>query len=319
MPIFRKKQQEQEAPPKKLALVLSGGGPRGALQVGALRVLMEAGITPDIIVGTSIGAINGSYLARYGYNLDTLERLTQVWNQASKGSFAPADFVFSLLRKLVPGAKSVSYLEQSRAFHASHGITPDLRFGDLVGPKLYIVTADISHHKMHIFGQNPDDLVLTSMLASSTIPPWMPPSRIGDGLHVDGGAASNVPIEPAMRMGATEMIVLDLFHLTDPIDTTPAFPSLLDRVFAMMQARHLELELEMAQIREIPVHLWPLRYKTIVPLWDFSHTQSMMETGYEQARAHLSAMRQRQAQEAAAKEAEPHSWLERLQARIQRM
>ncbi len=317
MSLFSKKNEgEKAAPPKKLALVLSGGGPRGALQVGALRVLIEAGIVPDMIVGTSIGAINGSYLARYGYNLDTLAHLNEVWNSASKGSFAPADFLLSKLRNLLPGNKGGSFFEQARAFHAERGIHPELRFGDLSGPRLFIVTADISHHKLAIFGENQDDLVLPAMLASSSIPPWMPPSPIASGLHLDGGATSNVPIEPAMRLGATEMIVLDLFHPSEPIDEVPGFAALLDRVFTVMQARHLELELELARLHNIPVHLWPLRYKTIVPTWDFSHTRTMMSTGYEQGQRFLAEMRRRQAQEAAVASPTTESLLAQWRAKV---
>ena len=55
-----------------LAFVLGGGGGRGALQVGALRALLEAGLQPDLLVGTSAGAVNATYLAMRGFNLETL-------------------------------------------------------------------------------------------------------------------------------------------------------------------------------------------------------------------------------------------------------
>ena len=58
---------------KKLGLVLSGGGARGALQVGAIRALLEADYHPDLLVGTSIGAVNATYLAVNGINLDTID------------------------------------------------------------------------------------------------------------------------------------------------------------------------------------------------------------------------------------------------------
>src|SRR5262249_44041880 len=63
------------------AYVLSGGGARGALQVGAVRALLEAGILPDVLIGTSIGAWNAAVLARYPFE-EALERMTEAWRQS---------------------------------------------------------------------------------------------------------------------------------------------------------------------------------------------------------------------------------------------
>lgn len=66
---------------RKLALVLSGGGARGALQVGALRALLEADIQPDLLVGTSVGAINATFMAMHGVNLITVDEITEAWGE----------------------------------------------------------------------------------------------------------------------------------------------------------------------------------------------------------------------------------------------
>jgi len=285
---------ENSHPERKLALVLSGGGPRGAMQLGALRVLMEEGVIPDMIVGTSIGAINGAFLARYGYNLETLERMITVWDHSARGDFAPDTFIRATLRNLLPAVNSKSYFEQVRTFYARHGIAPDLRFGDLSGPEFYIVTSDIRHYKAVIFGQRPDELVLDSMLASAAIPPWMPPIKIGDGMLLDGGVVSDVPIEPAITLGATEIIVLDLFDPAPPTDDTYGVASLVERVFTTMEVRHLELELALAEARNIPIQRWQLRYGIHIPLWDMSHTHNLIHKGYEIAQERFAEMKRLQ-------------------------
>jgi len=297
---------EDEKPARKLAFVLSGGGPRGAMQVGALRALMEADIVPDILVGTSIGAVNGVYLARYGYSLETLDYIIDVWDSSARGNMAFGDFVQAALRTLLPGISNNSYLEQARIFHSRHGITSGLRFKDLIGPKLYIVTADISNHRISIFGENPEDLVLESMLASVAIPPWIPPIDINGSLFLDGGAVSDVPIEPAIRMGATEMIVLDLFNPPPPTDKITGVKPLMARVFTTMEARHLELEMALAELKGIPVRHWLLRYPVNIPLWDMSHTHNLIHAGYEMAQAHLEEMAQEEAALAALETSSPH-------------
>ncbi len=297
MQLFPKKNHHpHETSPRTLALVLSGGGPRGAMQVGALRALMDEEIIPDFIIGTSIGAINGAFLARFGYNHETLDIIIDVWDSSARGEFAPEDFTRALLRNLLPIGNSKSYLEQARDFYAQHGITPDLRFRDLAGPEFYIVAADVSRHRISIFGENPDDPVLDSMLASSAIPPWLPPIRIGGSLYLDGGAVSDVPIEPAIRLGANELIVLDLFNPPPPAEHIRGAKALMDRVITTMEARQLELELALAELHGVTIHRFPLRYPADIPLWDLSQTHNLIHAGYEIGKERLAEMKRRLAE-----------------------
>lgn len=299
------------APCRKRAFVLSGGGPRGALQVGALRALAEAGIQPDMIVGTSIGAINGAYLARFGFSEESIERLIEVWDDAARGDFAPGDFTRAMIRLLLPRVKQQGYLDQARAFYARHGIPPDLRFRDLSGPELYIVAADIHHHRPVIFGENPDDLVLDSMLASAAIPPWLPPMEQADAVLVDGGAVSDLPIEPAVRHGATEIIALDLFHPQPPEKPAQGILALLAGVITTMESRHIDLELQLARLHHVPVHRWRLRYDQHIDFWDLSQTHNLIHVGYEAAKTYLAEMAAAQ-EEAASRAGPPPTWRQRL-------
>ena len=281
--------------PPKRAFVLSGGGPRGAMQVGALRALWEAGIQPDMIVGTSIGAINGAFLARFGFNEEGLARLEEVWDHAARGDFAPEDFKRAILRVLLPGFSGDGFLEQARAFYSRHGITPDLTFGDLSGVEFYVIAADIRHHRRIIFGENPHDQVLDCMLASAAIPPWLPPLPIGDGIMVDGGAVSDLPIEPALRHGATEIYALDLFHPKMPNEPVKGLLDMMDQIITTMEQRHIDLELELARMAGVPIHRWYLRYAQPIPMWDLSHTHHLIHVGYEKAWAYLEEMEKQQA------------------------
>ena len=86
---------------RPLAFVLGGGGARGALQVGALRALLEAGIRPDMLVGTSVGAINATYLALHGANLATLEALERAWQDAATADLFPGQSAWLTLRVLL--------------------------------------------------------------------------------------------------------------------------------------------------------------------------------------------------------------------------
>ena len=74
---------------RRLAFVLSGGGARGAFQVGALKALYENNIHPEILVGTSIGAVNAAFLAVHGINSSSIERLIQTWMESVKMDLLP--------------------------------------------------------------------------------------------------------------------------------------------------------------------------------------------------------------------------------------
>ena len=76
---------------KNVAFVLSGGGSRGALQVGALRALLEAGVQPDMVVGTSIGAVNATFLALHGFSKNGLDKLAAAWREAVKLDLLPTN------------------------------------------------------------------------------------------------------------------------------------------------------------------------------------------------------------------------------------
>jgi NTE family protein len=78
---------------KKLAFVLSGGGSRGALQVGALQALLESGLQPDLLVGTSIGAVNATFLALHGFSKSGLDLLAATWRKAATLDLLPSNYV----------------------------------------------------------------------------------------------------------------------------------------------------------------------------------------------------------------------------------
>ena len=270
---------------RKLAFVLGGGGARGAMQVGALWVLLEAGIRPDMLIGTSIGAVNVAMVAIHGFSAEGLDRLEQAWQDAKTAHLLSGDYFSLMLRTMANRMGSEKYREQMRNFYIRNGITPDLRFADF--PHLYCVATDLNRYEPYIFGMNPEDRVLDGVLASSAIPPWMPPLLMGEEWLMDGGALSNLPIEPAIRLGATEIIALDLFDPRPPDPDARGFSPFLDKLLTSVERRQVGMELALAEARGIPVHHWRFRYRDVIPVWDFSHTEDLMHTGYVQGQAHL--------------------------------
>ena len=93
---------------KNLAFVLGGGGSRGAMQAGALRALIEGGYTPDLVCGTSIGAINGAFLAVHGFNPEGLQKLEQVWERTVDQDLLPTNLWWQVMRVFLGRDKGIS-------------------------------------------------------------------------------------------------------------------------------------------------------------------------------------------------------------------
>jgi NTE family protein len=187
---------------KCTAFVLGGGGSRGALQVGAVRALLEAGFTPDLIVGTSIGAGNAAGLGLFGADLNGLDRLEQVWEKVSREQLLDAK-VSQLILRVLLGRPSESSRKKVESYLMSLGITHDLTFRKLAFSRVGLVSADLENGEALVYGQNPDDSVLEGVMTSIAVPPWFMPIQKVDQMIMDGGALSTLPIEPALRMGAT--------------------------------------------------------------------------------------------------------------------
>jgi NTE family protein len=266
----------------KRALVFGSGGSRGALQAGAVRALYETGYSPDIMTGASIGAANAAFLSVHGFNRAGIEKLCQVWESTIDRDLLPTDLWRQVMRAFFRRSKGFSQ-EQIRAFAIANGLTPDLRFRDLVGVKFYPVAADLNAGLPVIFGEDADESVLESVLASMALPPWIAPIERDGHILMDGGAVSSLPIEAALMHGATEIIALDL---ADPMDGNGAkrgigqFIANLDKT---VESRHKKLELELAEARGVPVKHISLTGEKPVPIWDFRQSRELIKRGYQLA------------------------------------
>lgn len=266
---------------KCLAFVLGGGGARGAMQVGALRALFEAGYQPDLLVGTSIGAVNAAGLAFWGTNQDGITALEQAYQKMEEGNLMgqpPGQLAFHALS----GRPNRHASQRIADLAISMGITPDHRFDQMPHARLAMIGTDLDTGRSVIYGQDQSQSVLEGLLASTAIPPWFAPVEKDDQLIIDGGVLSNLPIEPALTLGATEIIALDLMN--DPaslpknvLETTQQLEKL---IFAILQ-RQVFVETELAKAQGVPVHYMQLKSSPPVPIWDFSKHRELVETGYE--------------------------------------
>jgi NTE family protein len=264
----------------KLAFVFGGGGARGAFQVGAVKALFEAGYKPDILVGTSVGAANATFIALNGYDEQGLEKLTTTWSEALKADLLPSNYVWLTVRTLFHRTHEYP-IHRMRSFFIEHGLDSELKFNEIRDYQLLLVAADLNQSKPFIFGINGEDSVLDGLLASTTLPPWVPPISKEDKLLIDGGAVSPLAIETAIQAGAEEIIALDISDIRDIIVEAVPFGSFLGKLTNTIQNRQIELELALAEAKGIPVMHISLKGKEPVAIWDFNFTEDLIKTGYE--------------------------------------
>lgn len=179
--------------------MLGGGGLLGAAEVGMLRALVHRGIRPDIIVGTSIGAINGAALAADPSEAG-VERLTQLWREvAASGLFAG-----SFLRTVGTLARTRTHLHSNlalrRLLEAHLGAQ---RIEDLA-VHFECVAASIERAAEHWFVEGP---LVEAVLASAAVPGILPPVRIGQEHFIDGGIVNSIPVSRAVQLNAATIYV----------------------------------------------------------------------------------------------------------------
>lgn len=183
------------------AFVLGGGGRWGAVEVGMLKALVAAGVVPDMVLGTSIGALNGSVIAD-APGPEGVERLTRLWD-----GIAGADLFrggLHRLRNMATLRPSIHETAEMRDLLVRvHG---DRRIEDLT-IRFQCVAASIERAAEHWFTDGP---LVDALLASSAVPALFPPVVI-DGEHFyDGGLVNSVPLTRALELGADVVYVLQV-------------------------------------------------------------------------------------------------------------
>lgn len=229
------------------AFVLSGGGNQGVSQVGMLRALIERGHVPDVVVGTSVGALNGSVIAA-SPTIASVDHLERVWKRLKGDEVFPGNTLrraWNLLKRddhLIP-SDGLQALIADAVSAAS--------FSDLQVP-LRVVAVDLITGDEHVIMRGP---LAPALLASAALPGIFPPVEFNGHTLVDGAVVNLVPISHALAGPIDRIFVLDV---SDPISDRP-IRSPLDvavRAFAISRDQRFELELQWVP-REVEVIVLP--------------------------------------------------------------
>ena len=240
------------------AVVLGGGGLLGAVQVGMVRALEEAEVRPDLVLGTSVGAMNGAALAAapQGGAADRLERL---WRSPQAREVFRAGTV-RRLRELARSGTAVHSPEPlRRALTAQLG---DRRIEDLPVP-FQCCAASIEDAAEHWFDRGP---LLTAVLASAAVPGLLPPVAVDGRHYLDGGLVNSIPLGRAVELGATTVFVLQVGRVEQPLHP-PRRPWEVASVAFEIARRHRFARDLGAVPPDVVVHVLPAG-EGAAPRWD---------------------------------------------------
>ncbi len=276
---------------KGIAFVLGGGGLLGAAEVGMLRALLESGICPDLVVGTSIGAINGAAIAAQP-DAAGVTRLTELWREVE----ASGVFSGSVISRVSTLARTRTHLHansQLRRLLEKHLVQRRI---EELPVHFECVAASIERAAEHWFTSGP---LIEAVLASSAVPGILPPVRLGHEHFIDGGIVNSIPIGRAVALRSRTVYVCHVGRIDRKLKV-PRRPLEVGLVAFEIARRH-RFHADMAALpKDVEVHVLPTgdreppRYDSLATLRyrDFTPVGPRIDAAYDASSRYLARRRE---------------------------
>jgi NTE family protein len=268
--------------PTPTAYVLGGGGAYGAVQLGMLRALAETDVEPALVVGTSVGAVNGVALAADPGT--AAARLAAIWPQIERRKVFPGNLVTSALtaRSTRPWLFDPGPLSDLIAAHL-----PVARIEELRLPYVAIATDLDTGVRVDL---DSGDL-RSALLASAAVPgvfPWV----VRDGRRlVDGGLVANVPVRQAVDRGARSVVVLDCGMFGVDGRWAQSLVGVIVQALTIAARQQVVADLQVAH--DVPVVYLPSPGTITSSAFDFAHTGPLARKAYADAAPMLASLARR--------------------------
>ncbi len=248
------------------AFVLAGGGSLGAVQVGMLHALVAAGVRPDLVVGSSVGAINAAYFAG-APDREGISHLEDIWAGLRRTDIFPVTLssLIGMLRRsgslVDPGG-----LRRLLETHLAFG-----RIEEASLP-LHVMATDLQGTSVRL-SNGP---VVEAVLASAAVPGIFPPVTIDDHPLMDGAIAANTPLRMAAELGATRIVVLPTGYACALTEPPQGVIARMLHAVTLLIAWQLMHEIE-TMPEGVTVHLAPALCPLAVSPYDFTASRHLIE------------------------------------------
>ena len=268
----------------KSAFVLSGGASLGAIQVGMLRALYERGTAPDLIIGSSVGSLNGGFIASRPQTPETADQLAEIWRGIGRWNVFPPNPLtgflgfFGMKDHLVPDGSLRRIVRDNVVFE---------RLEDARMPFHVIATDALSGRELRL-SRGP---AAEAIMASAAIPGVFSPVRWDGRELIDGGVSNNTPISHAIELGAETIYILPTGNACDLPNPPRGALGMLLHAMSLLVMRRLLIEIELLKDQARLVVMPPPCPLGVSPI-DFSHTDELIRRGLADGRAYLEAIEQ---------------------------
>lgn len=232
----------------EVAFVLGGGGPLGAHEVGMMQALVELGIRPDAVVGTSIGALNGAVLAA-DPSPASIERLADLWTAVDLSAVLGG----SVIDQMRTIARTRTHIQGNDRLREIIQQALDVDTIEELAVRFECVAASIERATVHYFSSGP---LTDAILASAAIPGVLPPVEIDGEHYLDGGLVASIPLDRAIELGATTIYVLQVGRVETPL-RAPEWPWEVAMVAFEISRRHRFTEAMSRVPHSVTVHVLP--------------------------------------------------------------
>jgi NTE family protein len=261
----------------KCAFVLSGGGSLGAVQVGMLRALLEQGVRPDFLIGTSVGAVNAAWIAGRP-DIDGVLELGDIWLGLRRHDVFPLSPLIGA-RGLI--GRSNHFISNDNLRRVLEEHISYRRLEDAALP-IHVVATELKSGRAAILTSGP---AVPALLASCAIPGVFPPVTIGRREYIDGGVANHTPVTAAIELGAKQIYVLPVGYPWLNREPTNALGMALQALARIVEQK---MDAEVAAHRAVAdIHVLPSLDLADVSPADFSRTKELIDWGHRAGRRYL--------------------------------
>jgi len=245
--MVRNMETDAAAQTGRTAVVLGGGGILGATQVGMLRALLESGVRPSLIVGTSVGALNGAAIAA-DPTLTGVQTLAEIWGSLAEASM----FTDNVIARASTLARHRTHLYSPAPLRKLLASRLPATFAEL-SIEFQCVASSIERAGAHWFSAGS---LTDAVMASCAVPGLLPPVEIGGEHFLDGGLVHSIPVGRALALGAADVFVLHVGRIEQPLRPPRSLWDVCLTSFEVAR-RHRFVE-EMANLPEnVRVHVLP--------------------------------------------------------------
>jgi NTE family protein len=271
-------------PPRRshgLAVVLGGGAMLGAFEIGVIDVLARRGVRPDLLIGTSVGAINAAYWA-FHPEPEAGTRLLELWLHADRRALFWDGWPRALARVLNRQDHLVGHGRLLQLVRATFSDWSQIEDSQI--PLALVATALDAGERMVLRRGR----LTPALLASTAMPGLFPPVQIDGRALIDGGVVANVDVQAALEAGMSEALVVDV--MGTGLSSRPGdIRSVVDHTIGLSLRRQTDLALQAVK-GKLKVTLLRPELAFSPSLVDVSHTQELFGLGRVMAQAYLSRL-----------------------------